>query len=178
MGQSIRQGRPEANDCTRLDLYNDLERPLWVLTIAGMGIHRKTTTRTVKWQCWYNQDSCDRNGLGERTTTSSMPLVWTVGNMFGPAFGGSLVHPVERFPGLSERSKLLKEYPFALPNIVISVLFILGTSQGTLFLKETLEEKKHRRDYGLIFRSLLTRSWRKPAMKTGHRRGSTVSRWK
>jgi MFS family permease len=98
---------------------------------------------------------------------SLMPLIWTVGGIFGPGFEGSLVHPVERFPGLSESSKLLKEYPFALPNILISVLFIQGISQGTLFLKETLEEKKHRRDYGVIFGSLLTRSCRrkKPAIR-------------
>ena len=92
---------------------------------------------------------------------SLMPLVWTVGSIFGPAFGGSLVHPVERFPKLFGGSQLLKDYPFALPNILISLLFVLGITQGILFLHETLEEKKNRRDYGLLLGSLLTRSCRR-----------------
>ena len=87
---------------------------------------------------------------------SIMPLVWTVGSIFGPAFGGSLVHPVERFPTIFKKSKLFAEYPFALPNVLISALFCIGILSGILFLKETLEEKKSRKDYGLILGSLLT----------------------
>ena len=91
---------------------------------------------------------------------SLMPLVWTVGSIFGPAFGGSLVHPVERFP-IFRKSKLFAEYPFALPNVLISSLFCIGIISGLLFLKETLEEKKQRKDYGLILGSVLTSSCRK-----------------
>lgn len=99
---------------------------------------------------------------------SLMPLVWTVGSIFGPAFGGSLVHPVERFPKLFGKSKLLADYPFALPNILISSLFIIGITTGTLFLHETLAEKKHKRDYGLVTGQLLTRSCRKRDRKVWH----------
>jgi len=88
---------------------------------------------------------------------SIMPLVWTVGSIFGPSFGGTLVHPVERYPGLFRHLTLLKEYPFALPNLLISLLFLIGITSGILFLHETLEDKKSRRDYGLVFGSLLTR---------------------
>jgi len=85
---------------------------------------------------------------------SIMPLVWNVGSIFGPSFGGSLVHPVERFPQIFGRFKLFKEYPFALPNLLISLLFLIGISSGFLFLHETLEEKKDRRDYGLLLGKL------------------------
>lgn len=92
---------------------------------------------------------------------SIMPLVWTVGSIFGPAFGGSLVYPVERFPKIFGGSKLFEKYPFALPNVLISSLFVLGIGSGFLFLKETLAEKKTKRDVGLTLGKLMTRSCRK-----------------
>ena len=88
---------------------------------------------------------------------SIMPLVWNVGSVFGPSVGGSLVHPVERYPNVFGKVKLFKQYPFALPNILISVLFMCGILAGILFLHETLDEKKSRRDYGLILGKFLTR---------------------
>jgi MFS family permease len=87
---------------------------------------------------------------------SIMPLVWNVGSVFGPSVGGSLVHPVERYPEVFGRVKLLKEYPFALPNLLISVLFLFGITAGVLFLYETLEEKKDQKDYGLVLGRILT----------------------
>jgi Major Facilitator Superfamily len=92
---------------------------------------------------------------------SIMPLVWTIGSIFGPAFGGSLVHPVERFPALFKHSRLFADYPFALPNILISSLFCIGIFSGILFLQETLADKKSKKDYGLILGELLTGSCRK-----------------
>lgn len=89
---------------------------------------------------------------------SIMPLVWNIGSVFGPSIGGSLVRPVERYPGLFGKSKLFTEYPFALPNLLISVLFLIGIFSGILFLRETLEEKQSRRDYGLMLGKLLTTS--------------------
>lgn len=86
---------------------------------------------------------------------SIMPLVWNIGSIFGPSFGGSLVHPVERYPDVFGRITLLKEYPFALPNLLISLLFLGGITSGFLFLHETLEEKKSNRDYGLILGKLI-----------------------
>lgn len=88
---------------------------------------------------------------------SIMPLVWNVGSVFGPSVGGSLVHPVERYPQLFGKVKLFEEYPFALPNLLISILFLFGMTAGFLFLHETLEEKKSRRDIGLILGRFLTR---------------------
>lgn len=89
---------------------------------------------------------------------SVMPLVWNVGSIFGPSFGGSLVHPVERYPKIFGKVRLLKEYPFALPNLLSSLLFLFGIAAGFLFLHETLEDKKSRRDYGLVLGRLMTTS--------------------
>lgn len=66
---------------------------------------------------------------------SIMPLVWTVGSIFGPAFGGALARPADKYPSLFGGSWFFKEYPFALPNIASAVLFIVGISTGFLFLR-------------------------------------------
>lgn len=66
---------------------------------------------------------------------SIMPLVWSLGSIFGPSFGGFFAKPAENFPGLFRNSKFLIKFPFALPNIVCSVLFLVGISTGFLFLK-------------------------------------------
>ena len=102
---------------------------------------------------------------------SIMPLVWTVGSIFGPSFGGILVHPAERF-ALFRHSKLFEKYPFALPNVLISILFLFGITVGFLFLRESLEDRKDRRDYGRILGSLLLRPCRRHKKSRHWRRDS------
>ncbi|PLN84451.1 permease of the major facilitator superfamily [Aspergillus taichungensis] len=87
---------------------------------------------------------------------SVMPLVWTVGSIFGPAFGGALARPVEKHPGLFG-GPLLEKFPFLLPNLVAAGLFVVGILTGFLFLEETLSTRKNHRDYGLVLGRALTR---------------------
>ncbi|KAJ5085880.1 glutamate carboxypeptidase [Penicillium argentinense] len=80
---------------------------------------------------------------------SIMPMVWTVGSIFGPAFGGALARPAEKHPSLFGGSEFLKRYPFALPNLVAACFFVVGITTGILFLNETLVTKRDRYDPGL-----------------------------
>lgn len=89
---------------------------------------------------------------------SIMPMVWQVGCILGPAFGGALVHPNEHFPGLFHNSSFFRHNPFCLPGLVSGIFFLFGILSGFLFLQETLEAKKHRKDYGLMVASALTAS--------------------
>lgn len=88
---------------------------------------------------------------------SLMPLVWTIGSIFGPAFGGALARPAEKHPGLFGRIEFLRKYPFALPNLASACVFIVGITTGFLFLEETLETKKDQYDPGLALGKALTR---------------------
>ncbi|KAK0656558.1 major facilitator superfamily domain-containing protein [Cercophora newfieldiana] len=90
---------------------------------------------------------------------SIMPLVWSIGSVFGPAFGGFFARPVERhlFGGLFDNVKFFKRYPFALPNLVACFVFFVSFMTGLLFLKETLEIHRHRPDWGLALGEKLTR---------------------
>ncbi len=86
---------------------------------------------------------------------SVMPLVWTIGSIFGPSFGGALANPTMKYPEIFGESGLFKTYPFALPNLVGAACFLVGLAVGILFLRETLETKKERRDYGIILGEIL-----------------------
>jgi MFS family permease len=66
---------------------------------------------------------------------SIMPLVWSLGSIFGPAFGGFLAQPAVQFPNLFGDSKFFKTYPFALPNFVAALFFLISMTTATLFLK-------------------------------------------
>lgn len=66
---------------------------------------------------------------------SIMPLVWSLGSIFGPSFGGFFAKPADNLPGLFGHNRFLIKYPFALPNIVASSFFLIGISTGFLFLK-------------------------------------------
>jgi len=105
-----------------------------------------------------------------------MPLVWSIGSIFGPAFGGFFAQPAERYPHLFGNIEFFKRYPFALPNIVACIVFFISLMTGLLFLKETLESKRHDRDWGLVLGEKLKRSFRRspPKAHTKHRRHSFV----
>ena len=66
---------------------------------------------------------------------SVMPLVWTIGSIFGPILGGALAKPATRYPGIFGSDGFFSRYPFALPNLVACTLFLVGLSAGVLFLK-------------------------------------------
>lgn len=86
---------------------------------------------------------------------SVMPLVWTIGSIFGPGFGGALANPAGKYPKVFGEGGFFRIFPFALPNLVGAAFFLVGLSVGTLFLRETLETKKDKRDYGIIFGQFL-----------------------
>lgn len=66
---------------------------------------------------------------------SLMPLIWTVGTIFGPAMGGTLARPAEKHPQVFGNSEFWKEYPFLLPNLASACLFVIGIATGVLFLR-------------------------------------------
>ncbi|KAJ8065910.1 hypothetical protein OCU04_005009 [Sclerotinia nivalis] len=80
---------------------------------------------------------------------SIMPLVWSLGSIFGPSFGGFFARPAQNFPNLFGNNRYFLNFPFALPNIIASFLFMIGITTGILFLRETLESKSNKRDWGL-----------------------------
>jgi len=92
---------------------------------------------------------------------SIMPLVWSLGSIVGPAFGGYFAKPAERFPSLFGGVPFFEKYPFALPNLMGSVFFLVSVTTATLFLKETLAHRRHHEDWGLLIGKRITQSFKR-----------------
>ncbi|KXX74686.1 Protein ZINC INDUCED FACILITATOR-LIKE 1 [Madurella mycetomatis] len=105
---------------------------------------------------------------------SLMPLVWSIGSVFGPAFGGFFARPADQYPDLFGRIEYFKRFPFVLPNLMACGVFFISFMTGLLFLKETLQGRRHRRDWGLVLGEKLTRTFRRPPGHRKHRRHSFV----
>ncbi|CAG8961959.1 hypothetical protein HYFRA_00013739 [Hymenoscyphus fraxineus] len=78
-----------------------------------------------------------------------MPFVWCLGSILGPMLGGALANPVKNYPSIFPDGSIWSNYPYLLPNLVCTIIVTFGVVIGILFLEETHQEKKHRRDPGL-----------------------------
>ena len=66
---------------------------------------------------------------------SIMPLVWSMGSVIGPSFGGSLSEPAKQYPNVFGKIEFFQRFPFLLPNLVASIFFIVSTLAAAFFLK-------------------------------------------
>lgn len=73
---------------------------------------------------------------------SIMPLVWSLGSIFGPSLGGLFAKPVQNWPNIFGNSILFAKFPFLLPNLVASSIFIIGISTGILFLRVSQQTRR------------------------------------
>ncbi|KAL8731874.1 MAG: hypothetical protein Q9166_003158 [cf. Caloplaca sp. 2 TL-2023] len=80
--------------------------------------------------------------------------------------GGALADPASKYPRIFGND-FFKKFPYALPNIVASLFFFVGLTAGSLFLKESLESKKHLRDYGRLLGKEIVRVLKKKPRR-GH----------
>jgi MFS family permease len=65
---------------------------------------------------------------------SVMPLVWSLGSVVGPSFGGLFAQPAKQFPGLFGNIEFFKKFPFALPNLIATVFFLISAASAFFFL--------------------------------------------
>lgn len=85
-----------------------------------------------------------------------MPFVWCLGSIIGSSLGGSLADPVRNYPDVFQKGTILERFPYLLPNLVCTGVVIFGMIVGILFLEETHQDKKKRRDPGLELGKWLT----------------------
>ncbi|POR38441.1 Putative membrane protein [Tolypocladium paradoxum] len=104
---------------------------------------------------------------------SIMPLVWSLGSVVGPAFGGFLAQPARQYPDLFGSIEYFKRFPYALPNLVATFFFLISATSAILFLKETLASKRERQDWGLLVGQRVSRAFTK-SPRHGNRRPSFV----
>ncbi|KAG9187325.1 hypothetical protein G6011_05196 [Alternaria panax] len=87
-----------------------------------------------------------------------LPMIFNVGVLVGPILGGLLADPVASYPSLfgpnskiggKEGVQWMKQYPYALPNLISAIFLCLSSFAVLLFLEETSELCKNRPDPGL-----------------------------
>lgn len=66
---------------------------------------------------------------------SVMPLVWSLGSVVGPAFGGFFAQPARQYPDVFGNIEFFKKFPYALPNLIATVFFLISAASAALFLK-------------------------------------------
>lgn len=116
----------------------------------------------------------------QATAFSIMPIVWSIGSIFGPALGGGLADPVNAYPKLFAGNVFFTKFRYALPNLVCAVLLLISLLVGWLFLDETLNSKRGHQDVGLRVKDWIARqcSGRHPGrhnFKKGHYRLVSVN---
>lgn len=72
---------------------------------------------------------------------SIMPLVYTIGAIFGPTIGGALSNPLRVDPRKPRGDTFLERFPYSPPNMVAATLFCIGIITGWLFLKVTTSSR-------------------------------------
>ena len=99
---------------------------------------------------------------------SIMPTVWCIGAIIGSVLGGTLADPVHNYPGTFQPGSIWERFPYLAPNLVCTMIVILCLVNGILFLEETHEDLKDRKDIGLELGRRIQPHFVKPSPKPLH----------
>ncbi|KAI9115249.1 hypothetical protein K1719_013568 [Acacia pycnantha] len=70
---------------------------------------------------------------------SIVSAAWGVGLVVGPALGGYLSEPAEKYPHIFSKGSFFDKFPYALPSLIISIL-ALAVLVSCMWLPETLHK--------------------------------------
>ncbi|CAI0466210.1 unnamed protein product [Linum tenue] len=68
---------------------------------------------------------------------STVSTAWGIGLVIGPALGGFLAQPAEKYPNLFPQDSLFGRFPYLLPSLAISII-TLAVTIASLWIPETL----------------------------------------
>ncbi|CAI5757589.1 unnamed protein product [Candida verbasci] len=95
---------------------------------------------------------------------STLPLLWNVGSVIGASLGGSkyLTRPKDRSDYDSNDlndfyNSFMDKFPYALSNIVVATILFASLLMGWLFLEETHEKYKSKKDHGIVIGDFILR---------------------
>ncbi|XP_054816244.1 protein ZINC INDUCED FACILITATOR-LIKE 1-like isoform X2 [Prosopis cineraria] len=92
---------------------------------------------------------------------------WGIALVIGPALGGYLAQPVEKYPHIFPKGSLFDKFPYFLPCLVISA-FALIVLVACTWLPETLHNHKVSNDYNKHAEALENDITEKPFQKDGN----------
>jgi hypothetical protein len=101
-----------------------------------------------------------------------MPTVWCLGAFVGAGLGGALADPVRNYPDVFQPGTIFEKFPYLLTNLVCTAVVVFSMVVGILFLEETHEDMKDRKDVGLdIGDWILSKIQRTPRAWMASRKG-------
>ncbi|KAL8162034.1 hypothetical protein V2J09_013523 [Rumex salicifolius] len=62
---------------------------------------------------------------------------WNIGLIIGPALGGWLAQPAEKYPNIFSKESIFGRFPYFLPCLIISI-FVVGVTISTFWLEESI----------------------------------------
>ncbi|UKZ77096.1 hypothetical protein TrVFT333_004814 [Trichoderma virens FT-333] len=127
---------------------------LWTLIGMTVGTFFFTVSTTI-WQMivfrcvaglFSGSGLVIRTMLSDHTTSETQAVAFSwfafannIGIFIGPLIGGALADPVDQFPGLFGGIRLLEEYPYLLPGVILTFFNVISVVLCILYLEETLE---------------------------------------
>ncbi|BFG20785.1 hypothetical protein CerSpe_070590 [Prunus speciosa] len=70
---------------------------------------------------------------------STVSVAWGIGSIIGPALGGFLAQPADKYPNIFSQNSIFGRFPYFLPCLCIS-LFAFGVCIASFWLPETLHK--------------------------------------
>lgn len=99
--------------------------------------------------CILNYAICMVSGVSWPICAFPCQTLTTHRSIIGSGLGGTLADPVRNYPGYFEAGTIFEKYPYLLPNLVCTGVVLFGMVVGILFLEETHEDKRDRKDVGI-----------------------------
>ncbi|KAJ0103396.1 hypothetical protein Patl1_05764 [Pistacia atlantica] len=80
---------------------------------------------------------------------SAVSTAWGIGLIMGPAVGGCLAQPADKYPNIFSKESLFGKFPYFLPCFVIS-LIALGVTMASCWLPRTVMIERPSREVKLV----------------------------
>ncbi|CAA7393009.1 unnamed protein product [Spirodela intermedia] len=82
----------------------------------------------------------------QASATSLVATAWGIGLIIGPAIGGYLAQPADKFPNVFSKESIFGRFPYLLPCLCISLVAV-GVLVACIWLPETLHTHKETREH-------------------------------
>lgn len=122
----------------------------WVALLAR-GLMGLLNGNSAVVRCVIGEIATDKKHQG--IAFLAMPVAWNIGGIFGPWIGGNLSHPKDPSTQQFLLKSMNETFPYALPNIVIAIITMIGVAVTYIFLEETHPQIKYKLDTGIELRN-------------------------
>ncbi|KAI5856177.1 MFS general substrate transporter [Durotheca rogersii] len=108
-----------------------------------------------------------------------LPMTFNIGVIIGPILGGILSDPAGSYPDIFGNMDFFLQFPYAAPNLVSAGFLLIALVMCWLFLEETHDALRGKRDLGIIVRQKITSMFKRQGTSIAYTRlrsrGNSIS---